>query len=48
MKYCKGELKMPNWEQVIKEVNSVPNPHDSVRRKYLRVMNEYTGRNIIA
>lgn len=39
---------MPNWEQVINEISSIPNPHDSVRRKYLKIMNEYTGRNIIA
>ncbi len=39
---------MPNWEQVIKEINSVPNPYDSVRRKYLDIMYKYTGRNIIA
>ncbi|MCM1537326.1 MAG: S49 family peptidase [bacterium] len=39
---------MPNWEQVKKEINSVQNPHDTIRRKYLKVMNEYTGRNVIA
>ncbi len=38
---------MPNWEQVIKEVNSIPNAHDSVRRKYLDIMYQYTGRNVI-
>jgi len=38
---------MPNWEQVIKEVNSIPNAHDSVRRKYLNIMYQYTGRNVI-
>lgn len=39
---------MPNWEQVINEINSIPNPHDSTRRKYLNLMNQYTGRNIVA
>lgn len=39
---------MPNWEQVINEINSIPNPHDSTRRKYLKLMNEYTGRNVVA
>lgn len=39
---------MPNWEQVIQEIESTPNPNDSIRRKYLKIMNEYTGRNVIA
>lgn len=39
---------MPNWEQVRNEINSISNPHDSVRRKYLSIMNQYTNRNIIA
>lgn len=39
---------MPNWEQVIKEINSTPNAHDSIRRKYLEIMHEYTSRNVIA
>lgn len=39
---------MPNWEQVIKEINNVPSAHDSIRRKYLGIMHQYTGRNVIA
>lgn len=39
---------MPNWEQVRNEINSISNPLDSVRRKYLSIMNQYTNRNIIA
>ncbi len=39
---------MPNWEEVINEIASVPNPNDATRRKYLKIFNEYTGRNVIS
>ena len=39
---------MPNWEQVLEEINTTPNALDRTRRKYLSVMNKYTGRNVIA
>lgn len=39
---------MPNWEQVLSEISNAPNPLDSVRKKYLAIMHEYTDRNIIA
>lgn len=41
---------MPNWGEVLSEIQGtrVDNPLDLVRRKYLRIMNEYTGRNVIA
>lgn len=41
---------MPNWGEVLTEIQGVgkQNPLDSVRRKYLATMNEYTGRNVIA
>ncbi|NLZ36240.1 MAG: S49 family peptidase [Clostridiales bacterium] len=41
---------MPNWGQVLTEIQGtrVDNPLDIVRRKYLGIMHEYTGRNIIA
>lgn len=39
---------MPNWEQVLNEIKNVPNPLDSIRKKYLAIMHEYTQRNIIA
>lgn len=41
---------MPNWGEVLSEIKGVQvdNPLDIVRRKYLRIMHEYTGRNIIA
>lgn len=41
---------MPNWAEVQKEIEGVryDNPLDLVRRKYLQIMNTYTGRNVIA
>ncbi len=39
---------MPNWEQVLNEMRNMPNSLDSVRKKYLAIMHEYTKRNIIA
>lgn len=40
---------MPNWGEVLTEIQGtrIDNPLDTVRRKYLKVMNEYTGRNVI-
>lgn len=41
---------MPNWGEVLTEIQGtrVDNPLDIVRRKYLKIMHEYTDRNIIA
>ena len=41
---------MPNWGEVLSEIQSVQvgNPLDIIRRKYLDVMYQYTGRNVIA
>lgn len=41
---------MPNWGQVLNEIQGmrVENPLDTIRRKYLATMHNYTGRNIIA
>lgn len=39
---------MPSWGAVLDELNATSNPLDQMRRKYLRIMHEYTGRNIIA
>lgn len=41
---------MPNWGEVLVEIQgtTVDNPLDIVRRKYLKIMHEYTGRNVIA
>lgn len=45
---------MPNWKEVLHEINEVQaknlsaSPIDFVRRKYLRELSEYTERNLIA
>lgn len=39
---------MPSWGDVLERINSIPNPLDTMRKTYLSVMNEYTGRNVIA
>lgn len=41
---------MPNWGEVLAEIQGakIDNPLDVVRRKYLDIMYEYTGRNVIA
>lgn len=41
---------MPNWGEVLTEIQGtrVDNPLDIVRRKYLKIMHEYTDRNVIA
>lgn len=41
---------MPNWGEVLKEIQGyqIDSPLDVIRRKYLRTMYEYTGRNVIA
>lgn len=39
---------MPSWSDVLNQLRSVPNPLDETRHKYLAIMNEYTGRNVIA
>ena len=40
--------KVPSWGEVLDELHSAENPLDIMRRKYLKIMNKYTGRNIIA
>lgn len=39
---------MPSWGNVLDELKNAPNSLDSMRRKYLSLMNKYTGRNVIA
>lgn len=39
---------MPNWGQVLASINDSANPLDMTRRKYLKIMNKYTDRNVIA
>ena len=47
---------MPNWGEVLNEVNQLKAGHaaasmqavDIVRRKHLQLLHEHTGRNVIA
>lgn len=39
---------MPSWGDVLNELQSVANPLDVMRHKYLAIMHQYTERNIIA
>lgn len=39
---------MPSWGDLLMQLNGTPNPLDVARKKYLRIMNLYTGRNVIA
>lgn len=39
---------MPSWGDVLDKLNNTPNPMDEMRHHYLEIMNQYTGRNIIA
>jgi ATP-dependent protease ClpP protease subunit len=41
---------MPSWNEVLNEIQAVntPGPLDVVRRKYLKLLHEKTGRNVIA
>jgi ATP-dependent protease ClpP protease subunit len=38
---------MPSWDQVLTEIRSAGSTHDVVRRKYLKELHDYTGRNTI-
>lgn len=38
---------MPNWNDVLDEIQAAADPLDSVRRRYLKELHEKTGRNII-
>jgi len=38
---------MPNWKQILDEIQASGSTHDVVRRKYLGRLHEVTGRNII-
>lgn len=45
---------MPSWSKISEEIkekgvaNPTVNPFDAIRRKYLAIMHQYTGRNVIA
>lgn len=38
---------MPNWSEILQELKDYSNPHDSIRRKYLKELHKLTNRNII-
>ena len=38
---------MPNWANLLKEINQLGSPHDILRRKYVSSLSKYTGRNVI-
>jgi ATP-dependent protease ClpP protease subunit len=38
---------MPNWKQLLDEIKETGSTHDVVRRKYIRRLRYYTGRNVI-
>lgn len=38
---------MPNWGEVMSSIDNMPNSLDSIRHKYLKIMYEYTQRNVI-
>ena len=39
---------MPSWGEVLTSLQASKNPLDEMRRKYLKTMHKYTGRNVIA
>lgn len=39
---------MAGWDDILKELNETMSQSDYVRRKYLKALSEYTGRNTIA
>lgn len=38
---------MPNWYDILNEINKVGSPFDFIRRKYLKKLSDYTHRNTI-
>lgn len=38
---------MPNWSNILKEIQNQPNPLDIVRKNYIEKLHDYTGRNVI-
>ena len=38
---------MPNWNQLLDEINAAEGIHDVIRRRYLKEISEITGRNVI-
>lgn len=38
---------MPNWKEILDEINAAGSTHDVIRRKYLTNLYDVTGRNVI-
>jgi len=38
---------MPNWSDILKEINQLGSPFDILRRKYVKKLSTYTKRNVI-
>ena len=38
---------MPNWGELLNQLNSKKNPVDEMRHKYLGILSDYTGRIIM-
>lgn len=38
---------MPNWSDLVKEINDFGSPYDVLRRKYVKELSDYTNRNVI-
>lgn len=38
---------MPNWSDILKEINQLGSPFDILRRKYIKKLSSYTKRNVI-
>ena len=39
---------MAGWDDILDEIENYANPYDAIRKKYLKALSEYTGRNTIA
>lgn len=39
---------MPNWHEIMQELNRSGSTFDVIRRRYLKRLSEYTRRNVIA
>jgi hypothetical protein len=40
-------LTMPNWHNVLNELQQMDSPFDVLRRKYIKELHDYTKRNVI-
>src|SRR5210317_1246275 len=38
---------MPNWSELLQEIKQLGSPYDVIRRRTIRDLSEYTGRNVI-